>query len=362
MMMRMTENPLPIVIIGAGQSGLTAAHAISQAGLHPLVLEAGPRTAGAWPSYYDSLRVFSPAKFSQIAEHRPFDGDPDRYPSRDEVAAYLEDFAAGLDAEIRTDTPVVDVTAAGTGYTVHTATGEAIEAAGIVAASGSFTNPHRPHFPGQDTFIGQVLHAAEYRNPAPFTGQRVVVVGAGNSAVQIACELAAHATVTLASHQPLTLVEQRPGGKDLHYALTAGFDHLPAEWFARFASGPLAIDVGGYRDAFDQGLLDRREVFTRFEGDKLIWADGTPEQVDAVVFATGYRPSLPYLASLGALDAHGMPRHSCGISTTHPGLVYLGLEFQRSFASNTLRGVAADAADVIPPLVAYASGALAAIG
>lgn len=361
-MMCMTENPPPIVIIGAGQSGLTAAHVLAEAGLRPLVLEAGDRTTGAWPSYYDSLRVFSPARFSQIPGHRPFDGDPDRYPHRDEVAAYLEDFAAGLDADIRTNTPVVDVTTAGTGYTLHTAAGEVIEAAGIVAATGSFTNPYRPRFPGQDAFAGQVLHAAEYRNPEPFIGQRVVVVGAGNSAVQIACELAAHATVTLASHHPLNLIEQRPGGKDLHFGLTAGFDHLPAEWFARFATGGLAIDVGGYRDAFAHGLLDRREVFTGFENDKLIWADGTPEQVDVVIFATGYRPSLPYLAALGALDEHGLPRHTGGISTTHPGLVYLGLEFQRSFASNTLRGVAADAAHVISPLVAYASGALAAIG
>jgi putative flavoprotein involved in K+ transport len=358
----MTENPLPIAIIGAGQSGLTAAHAIAATGLRPLVLEAGPRTAGSWPSYYDSLRVFSPARFSQLPGHRPFEGDPDRYPHRDEVAAYLEDFAAGLDAEIHTNTPVVDVTAASLGYTVHTAAGEAIEAAGIVAATGSFSNPYRPQFPGQDTFTGRLLHAAEYRNPVPFAGQRVVVVGAGNSALQIACELATHATVTLASHQPLGLIEQRPGGKDVHYGLTAGFDHLPAEWFARFVTGPLAIDVGGYRDAFASGLLDRREVFTGFESDKLIWADGTPEQVDAVVFATGYRPSLPYLASLGALNEHGMPRHAGGISTTHPGLVYLGLEFQRSFASNTLRGVGADAAHVIPPVVAYASGALTAIG
>jgi putative flavoprotein involved in K+ transport len=362
MMMRMTDSSRPIVIIGAGQSGLTAAHALKEAGLRPLVLEAGPRTAGSWPSYYDSLRVFSPARFSQLAGHRPFEGDPDRYPSRDEVAAYLEDFAAGLDVEIRTETPAVDVALDGGVYTVRTATGDAIEATGIVAASGSFTNPFRPVFPGQDAFTGHLLHAAEYRNPEPFTGRRVIVVGSGNSAVQIACELARHATVTIASRHPLHLVEQRPGGKDVHYALTAGFDHLPAEWFARFVPGRLASDVDGYRDAFAQGLLDRREMFTGFGGDEIVWSDGTREHVDAVVFATGYRPSLPYLASLGALDGHGMPRHLGGISTSHPGLVYLGLEFQRAFASNTLRGVGRDAAHVIPPLAAYASGALAAIG
>lgn len=361
-MFPVTHNSKPIVIIGCGQSGSAAARAVLDAGLRPLVLEAGPRPAGSWPAYYDSLRVFSPARFSRIPGFRPLEGDPDRYPARDEIAAYLEAFAAGLNAEIRTHTPAVDVTVDGDVYTVHTATGEAIEAAGVVAASGSFANPVRPRFPGQDEFTGRLVHAADYREPGPFAGKRVVVVGAGNSAVQIACELAHHATVTLASRAPLTLVEQRPGGKDLHHALAAGFDHLPAEWFARFLPGRLAIDTGGYQDAFDQGLLDRQPLFTAFEGDELVWGDGSREPVDAVIFATGYRPHLPYLTSLGALDEHGAPRHLGGISTTHPGLVYLGLEFQRSFASNTLRGVAADAAHVIEPLAAYARGAHIALG
>ena len=103
-------------------------------------------------------------------------------------------------------------------------------------------------------------------------------------------------------------------------------------------------------------------MFTAFDRDHIIWPDGTRERADTVVFATGYRPHLDYLSPLGALDGHGMPRHTGGISVTYPGLVYVGLEFQRSFSSNTLRGVHRDAEHVITPLAAHVRNASAAIG
>ena len=103
-------------------------------------------------------------------------------------------------------------------------------------------------------------------------------------------------------------------------------------------------------------------MFTALDRDRVIWPDGTPEHVDTVLFATGYRPDLGYLRPLGALDGHGQPRHAGGISVTHPGLVYVGLEFQRSFSSNTLRGVYRDAEHVITPLAAHVRNAPAALG
>jgi putative flavoprotein involved in K+ transport len=88
-------------------------------------------------------------------------------------------------------------------------------------------------------------------------------------------------------------------------------------------------------------------MFTRFDGDQVVWADGTGERVDALIFATGYRPNVAYLTGLGALDNTGMPLHKRGLSLTHERLAYLGIEFQRSFSSNTLRGVARDAKYVV---------------
>jgi putative flavoprotein involved in K+ transport len=349
-----------LVIIGAGQSGLAAAREAQLQGLEPLVLEARERPTGSWPDYYDSLRLFSPARFSGMPE-APFPGDPDHYPTRDEVSEYLSRSADRLGVEIRTSVRVVAVrTRTGGGFRVETAVGDEIEAAGLVAATGSFDNPHRPSLPGQDDFQGRVLHAAEFRSPQPFAGQRVVVVGGGNSAVQIAYDLAEVATTTIASRSPLQFVDQRPDGRDIHHRLTAGFDDLPLEWLAPLLTATLVLDPGKYGTAMADGMLDRRPMFTAFDAEAVLWADGTRERVDAVIFATGYRPHLDYLQPLGALE-HGAPKHIGGISTTHPGLAYTGLELQRSFSSNTLRGVSRDAVHVMSPLAAHVRGAYAAV-
>ncbi len=356
----MTQNSHPLVIIGGGQSGLAVAREAQLQGVRPLVLEARERPTGSWPDYYDSLRLFSPARFSAMPD-APFPGDPDHYPTRDEVGGYLARYADRLSVEIRTSVQVTAVHArTGGGFQVQTAAGDEIEAVGLVAATGSFNNPYRPLLPGQDRFRGRILHAADFRSAEAFAGERVVVVGGGNSAVQIAYDLAETATTTIASRSPLQLVDQRPDGRDIHHRLTAGFDDLPLEWLAPLLTATLVLDPGKYSEALAAGVLDRRPMFTGFDAEAVVWADGTRERVDTVIFATGYRPNLEYLQPLGALE-HGAPKHTGGISTTHPGLAYTGLELQRSFSSNTLRGVGRDAAHVMGPLAAHVRGAYAAV-
>ncbi|AYY11899.1 NAD(P)/FAD-dependent oxidoreductase [Actinobacteria bacterium YIM 96077] len=357
----MASPTTPVIIIGGGQSGLAAAKAALDAGLRPLILEAGERPVGSWPHYYDSLTLFSPVEYNALSGV-PFPGTPDTYPHRDDVVTYLARYAANLDVEIRTRTRVTGVDTDGEGFVVHTDDGQELGAAGVVAASGSFTNPIMPELPGQSGFTGTILHAAQYRHPAPFAGQRVVVVGAGNSAVQIGDELARVTPTTLASRAPVHFVDQRRLGKDIHHWLhTTGLDFLPPAWLAHMFGHTPVIDTGNYREAVESGLLPRRPMFTAFDGDHVVWADGTREHVDAVIFATGYRPDVAYLQQLGALHTDGTPQHVGGMSTTHPGLVYVGLEFQRSFSSNTLRGVHRDAEHVMRPLAAHITKAAAGI-
>jgi putative flavoprotein involved in K+ transport len=352
----------PVVVIGAGQSGLAAASFLHGLGVPTLVLEAGDRPRGSWPGYYDSLRLFSPAEFSSMPG-MPFPGEPDRYPGRDEVAEYLERYAAALPVEIQTNTRVVSVREADRGFVVVAAGGMRLEASGIVAASGSFSNPYRPVFPGQSRFTGRLSHVAEYRNPSPYEGMRVVVVGAGDSAAQVANELARVADVTIAARHPLRFIPQRIAGHDVHYWLgQTGFDSLPAPWLGKISGGSLITDSVGLRQSLADGLLDVRPMFTALDREEVVWSEHEREPVDAIILATGYRPSLDYLRELGALDPLGAPLHAAGVSTTHLGLVYVGLEYQRSFASNTLRGVSADAASVAAPLVAWIRDAPAAVG
>ncbi|MEH0557644.1 flavin-containing monooxygenase [Streptomyces sp. B21-101] len=334
-----------VVVIGGGQSGLATTHALLREGLLPVALEASGRTAGSWPHYYDSLTLFSPARYSSLLG-MPFPGaDPDRYPHRDEVVAYLSAYAARLDADIRTRRRVTALRRSGRGFEAEVQGGERLSARAVVAASGTFGHPYRPVLPGLEGFSGRVLHAAEYRSPEPFAGQRVIVVGAGNSAVQIAAELAAVARVTLASRSPVKFARQHVLGRDLHFWFKhTGLDTAPLRRLLRTPPTQLVIDDGRYRSALAHGAPETRELFSAIESDKVTWPDGSLETVDTILLATGYRPDLPYLAGLtGALDSAGHPRHRDGASTVHPGLAFVGLEWQRGLSSNSLRGVGRDA-------------------
>ncbi|ASR39299.1 FAD-dependent oxidoreductase [Prauserella marina] len=337
-----------VIVIGAGQSGIAVAGALLRRGLRPLVLTADAEPAGAWPHYYDSLKVFTPAWFNALPG-QPFPGDPHRYPHRDEVADYLRSGAARLDCEIRTGQLVTEVTRQDSGYRVLTADGAELRALAVVAASGQFTNPHRPPLPALAGYAGTVLHSADYRGPEPFAGKRVVVVGAGNSAVQIAVELALRAEgaeVTLASRGPVHYAtnEPVPGGSRFWPVLAAAAK-LPVGRFLKPGSIPV-IDTDGYREAIEAGKPERREMFTGSRGTKLEWKGRAADDVDVVLLATGYRPALDYLRPLGALGADGLPAHRNGLSKTHRGLAFVGLDYQRTILSATLHGVGADAAYV----------------
>lgn len=339
-----------LVIVGAGQSGLAAAFEARRAGMSAVVLEAADTPAGSWPRYYDSLTLFSPARYSSLPG-MPFPGDPDRYPTRDEVVAYLSDYAAQFGDMVRLESRVESVShTTDNGFTVTTASGDDFRSAAVIAASGHFGAPHRPTLPGLESFTGTVLHAAEYDAPDRFAGQRVAVVGAGNSAIQIAVELTQTARTTLATRTPVTWTAQRPLGRDIHWWLrTTRLDTAPlTRWLDRLPVS--VIDDGPYRAAVTAQRPDRRPMFERLDGTDVVWSDGTREALDALILATGYRPHVPYLDTTDALDADGAPRHRRGLSTTVPGLGYVGLEFQRSFSSNTLRGCGRDARYVVAAL------------
>ena len=331
---------LDVLIIGAGQAGLAAGYRAKAAGLSFQIVEAAQSAGGSWPCYYDSLALFSPAGYSALPG-LAFPGDPERYPRRDEVVDYLRAYAAHFELPVTTNFRVtqVDVAERPRAFEVAAADGRLLESRALVVASGGFGTPNLPSIESDDAFTGQRLHSRDYHRPAPFAGQRLVVVGAGNSAVQIAVELAQVATVSLATRGRIRWVPQRLLGKDVHFWLKwTGLDNV------NVPGDPTApvLDDGRYSRAVRAGRPDQRPMFTRFTPDGVVWADGTEEAVDTVIFATGFAPTLDFLRSTEALDAKGWPVHRRGVSLACPGLFFVGLPWQKDLSSATLRGAARD--------------------
>jgi putative flavoprotein involved in K+ transport len=331
-----------VVIVGAGQAGLATAFHLRRSGLRFAILEAQQKPHGSWPSYYDSLRLFSPARYSSLPG-LPFPGDPAHYATRDEVIEYLQEYARRFEFPIIGSTSVRVINRIEAGFIAECDQHRAYAAGAVVAAAGSFRVPHVPVIQGEAQFSGIRIHSSAYRNETPFLGSRVVVVGAANSAVQIAVELARGADVTLATRDRIRFLPQRFLGRDIHFWFkVTGLDRSR---LAKDQATPV-IDAGGYRAALAAGRPRQKRMFRSFTPEGVIWQDGSRERVDAVIFATGYRQEFPFLSALP--NALNQQR---GVSVAVPGLYFVGLSGQTGLASATLRGVGPDAREIVGHLV-----------
>jgi len=345
------KEMLDTIVIGGGQAGFVAGYYLKKKGLRFLILEASNQNGGSWSSYYDSLKLFSPASVSSLPGMK-FPGGQNHYPKRDEVIQYLNEYKNKFQLPVLINQRVELLEKNKMGFTVRTVTGDTFQARTIINATGSFNNPYIPKIKGRDVFQGNTLHSSEYRNTKPFHNQRVIVIGGGNSAVQIAVELSLVSKTTLSVRQPIKFVKQRLLGLDIHYWLKIiGFDTFPFWRFGKTAPRTNAVnDTGEYKDRISKGNPKQDLMFTTFYEEGVIWPNGEREPVDTIIYATGFRPHLPYMKLLGALDEDGLPLQNAGISKI-PGLYFVGLEGQRSFASATLRGVGGDAKYIVNRLL-----------
>ncbi len=329
-----------VLIIGGGPAGLAMAHRLERDGLEAVIVEASDQPGGSWPLYYDSLKLFSPRRWSALPG-LAFPGDPKTYPSRDEVVAYLARYAGRLATPILTGRRVASLRRRASAFEAEMENGDRFRANHVVVATGGFTTPNWPEIANASAFEGRILHSADYRAPHAHAGERIGVVGGGNTAVQIAVELADHAEVVLLSRKPLRFLPQTLLGLDLHdWLRLTGLDR------GRFLSdsGVPVIDDGRYRRALAASRPPRLPMFDSYNADGIVWTSGARRRLDTVIYATGYRPGVGFLTNTtGALLANGLPDQRQGRANRVPNLYFAGLPLQRNFASATLRGFGPDA-------------------
>ena len=349
---------LDVIVIGAGQAGLAMGYFLARQGRRFAILDGGDSIGAAWRERWDSLVLFTPRRYDALPG-LPFPGDPDGYPTRDEVTAYLERYADTFELPVELGSTVRSLTAAD-GRFVAEVGDRRIEADQVVVATGPFQAPNVPAL--ADGLAPEVvqMHSTGYRRPGDLPEGTVLVVGGGNTGFQIAQELSATRPVHLAVGSRQKPLPQRLLGRDLFWWLTKlGLLRTSVE--SRMGRRMRERDflIGSSpRAARRRFGVDLKPRLVGVSGRTASFADGAEVDVDAVVWATGFRPDYSWIG-LPVTDSDGRVRHRRGV-TDAPGLYFLGLTWQHTRGSALLGWVRDDAeflAERIEAVAGAGSGA-----
>lgn len=352
----MTTTDVRVVVIGGGQAGLAAGYYLRRAGLGYVILDDQPAAGGSWREYWPSLHLFSPAAHSRLPGW-PMPPSPREFPPGSHVVGYLSAYEQRYELPVQRPVTVTAVRRNGSGYLVETTAGS-WSAEAVINATGTWSRPFWPTYPGMRTFQGRQIHTAQYDGPDTFTGQRVAVVGGGNSATQILAEISTVADTLWFTTRPPRFLPDDVDGRVLFdvatrraHALAAGDDDTGG-----VAGLGDVVMVPSVRDARDRGALRAHPMFAALTAEGVVTDEGGAERVDAVLWCTGFRPSLRHLQPLhlpttdGGIAMDGL--HAAG----EPTMVFLGYGDWTGPASATLIGVGSTARHAVRHLTATLTG------
>ena len=368
------------IVVGAGPAGLACAATMGRLGLDVALLEKADAVASVWRRHYDRLHLHTDRSHSALPGHAMPRSYP-KYPSRAQVVEYLEDYAARFDLRPQFNSAVRTIRRDGSTWHVD-AGPKSLTAPVVVVATGWADFPYLPTWPGSDAYEGAVVHSSRYRNPAPYAGQRVLVVGFGNSGGEIALDLAeAGVDVSLAVRGRVHVLPRDLFGIPL-LTWAIAERHLPTRLVDVINAPAIRLALGSTKElglqtpakgprrmveedgrvpvldvgtvaAIRSGAIKLRGGIDRFTADGVVFVGSTAETFDAVVLATGFRPDLrPLLPQVhGVLDGQGMPL-ATGAATLAPGLFFCGLIVS---ATGQLREIGIEAQRIAPIAKAYLS-------
>lgn len=336
------------VIIGGGQAGLSVGYYLAQRGRPFVILDANDRIGDSWRKRWDSLRVFTQARYDGLPDWA-FPAPPRSFPTKEEVADYLEAYAARFDLPVRTGIRVDRLSKEGDQFLV-TAGDRRFEADNVVVATGVYQTPRVPAFaPELDPSIVQ-MHSTEYRNTSQLREGGVLVVGAGNSGGEIAVEAS--------RDHPTWLSGRDTGQEPTHPGSVPDRLLMPILWFVVTHVLTMKTPIGRnverrYRDrGIPLARVKRKDIAAagvervpRTAGvrDGLpVLEDGRVLQVANVIWATGYMLDFHWI-DLPVFDEDGRPVHNRGIVESEPGLYFIGLFFLYSLSSALIGGAGRDA-------------------
>jgi cation diffusion facilitator CzcD-associated flavoprotein CzcO len=347
------QAEVDVIIIGGGQSALATAYFLKRKKVSFVILDDQSQAGGAWLHAWQSLRLFSPHTWSSLSgwmmpttEHT--------YPTRNEVIEYL--LAYEQRYQFPTIRPVhVDHIEQKDDYLDVYAGEQYWRAKAVVSATGTWSQPYIPHYEGHERFEGIQIHSAHYVNPEPFINKKVIVVGGGNSGAQILAEVSKVADTTWVTVTPPQFLSDDVDGRVLFLRAT---ERLKAQQEGKVINQPVGglgdiVMIDTVKEARERGVLHSREPFNAFEEHSVVWADGTTQAVDAVIWCTGFKASLNHLRSLDVVEPDQTVAVHNGRSMKVNNLWLVGYGEWTGMASATLIGVSRTARAAADEIAAY---------
>lgn len=353
----LSERP-NTVVIGGGQAGLAVGYQLAQRKIPFLIVDAGERIGEAWRNRWDTLRLFTPAGYSSL-DGMPYPADGDYYPTKDEMANYLEAYATYFELPVRLGFEV-DHLSRDNGQFRIASGNQALNAKNVVVAMSSYQQGRVPDFARTFNQGIQQMHSADYRRPGQLQDGDALVVGAANSGAEIALDLATTRRVWLAGRHPGHLpfdIESWAGRHWLMPITITAFQHwlmsvdnpLGRRARASMMSQGVPLVRSKPRDLDEAGIESVPRV-AGVENGRPLLEDGRSLDVSNVIWCTGFSPGFSWI-DLDVLDGDH-PRHHSGIVDEQPGLYFVGLAFLHALSSSTLYGVNRDAARIADAIAA----------
>ncbi|WP_149361487.1 ArsO family NAD(P)H-dependent flavin-containing monooxygenase [Lolliginicoccus suaedae] len=334
----MEPSTTGVIVIGGGQAGLAAGYYLRRAQVPFVILDASRGPGGAWPRMWPTLRLFSPADYARLPGW-PMPPWRDGFPPASHVVDYLADYEKRYELPIERPVHVRSVTAGTHRLSVDTTSGE-WHARHVISATGTWTRPFWPAYPGARAYQGRQLHTVHYRTPDEFAGQHVLVVGGGNSGAQIVAELSATTRTTWATHRPPRFLPDDVDGRVLFQIATRRAIALESGQPDPGGIPGLGdiVMVPEVRAARDRGDLSPRPLFDALTRDGARW--GTLETpFDAIIWCTGFRPALDHLRPLRLREHDGTITMRGTRAAREPRLHLLGYGDWTGPGSATILGV-----------------------
>ncbi len=349
------EKALDVIVIGGGQAGLSVGYHLARTGSRFVILDANERIGDAWRKRWASLRLFSPAKFDGL-DGMPFPARGNYFPTKDEMADYLEAYAQRFKLPVRTSVRVEKLFKRGAHYVVRAGALE-LEARQVVIAMAKYQHAEVPDFAAELSGDITSLHSMDYQNPKQLRPGGVLLVGTGNSAADIGLEVVRAGHPTWIAGRDAGEVPFRPEGflgRNVFGPLVLGFvfSHVltvktPIGRRARpgiLSKGAPRIRVKA-RDLEAAGV-ERLPRVTGVRDGRPLLADGRTLSVTNVIWCSGYQAGFEWI-DLPIFDDQGEPRHQSGVVEGQSGLYFVGLPFLHAMSSSMIHGVGRDAARVV---------------